>query len=145
MIIIDAVSALITRTREHASRSGIGPTCLALVLFGTLFANALAASETSTLESRYNKHLTCAVYHRMVAGSFKRSGKGILAAPALDRMTAMIEKSEAMSEALGNDKAAYLSDWSETLKRLTAQINHNYKNIRQLKTRYQTRCTALQD
>jgi hypothetical protein len=60
-------------------------------------------------------------------------------------MTAMIEKSEAMSEALGNDKAAYLSDWSETLKRLTAQINHNYKNIRQLKTRYQTRCTALQD
>lgn len=81
----------------------------------------------------------------MVAGSFKRSGNGILAEPALDRMTIMIEKAKQMSEALGNDEADYLSDWSDTLNLLTDQMNRNYKNIRQLKARYQNRCTALED
>ena len=95
--------------------------------------------------AQYNKHLTCAVYYRMVAGSFKRQGNGILAAPALDRMNLMITRTKALGAALGHTEADYLSDWSDTLGVMTDQMNRNYDNIRQLKTRYQNRCKALND
>ncbi len=81
----------------------------------------------------------------MVAGSFKRQGNGILAAPALDQMNLMITRTKALGAALGNTEADYLSDWSDTLGVMTDQMNRNYDNIRQLKTRYQNRCKALND
>ncbi|MDB3978684.1 hypothetical protein N8295_02320 [Pseudomonadales bacterium] len=95
--------------------------------------------------AQYNKHLTCAVYYRMVAGSFKRQGNGILAAPALDQTNLMITRTKALGAALGHTEADYLSDWSDTLGVMTDQMNRNYDNIRQLKTRYQNRCKALND
>ena len=44
----------------------------------------------------------------MVAGSFKRQGNGILAAPALDRMNLMITRTKALGAALGHTEADYL-------------------------------------
>lgn len=122
---------------------------LAMVII-TLLVSALsptihAAAETDAPAAQYNKHLTCAVYYRMVAGSFKRQGNGILAAPALDQMNLMITRTKALGAALGNTEADYLSDWSDTLGVLTDQMNRNYDNIRQLKTRYQNRCKALNE
>ena len=146
MITISPASAFKTMTDDLGLRSplrALRAAGLAFVLLGSLLPKNVIAAEPSTIESQYNHHLTCAVYYRMVAGSFKRSGKGILAAPALDRMTFMTEKAKALSATLGNDEADYLSDWSETLNLLTGQINHNYKNIRQLKTRYKNRCEVL--
>ena len=60
------------------------------ILVSALLPSTLAASEADVPAAQYSKHLTCAVYYRMVAGSFKRQGNGILAAPALNRMNLMI-------------------------------------------------------
>jgi hypothetical protein len=116
-----------------------------------LFVSTFSTSTLAVAEpgappaAQYNKHLTCAVYYRMVAGSFKRQGNGILAAPALDQMNLMITRTKALGAALGHTEADYLSDWSDTLGVMTDQMNRNYDNIRQLKTRYQNRCKALND
>tara|TARA_B100000497_G_C7648744_1_gene390185 strand:+ start:1078 stop:1476 length:399 start_codon:yes stop_codon:yes gene_type:complete len=115
------------------------------ILVSALLPSTLAASEADVPPAQYNKHLTCAVYYRMVAGSFKRQGNGILAAPALNRMNLMITRTKILGEALGNTEADYLNDWSDTLGVMTNQMNRNYDNIRQLKTRYQKRCKALSD
>ena len=115
-------------------------------LFVSTFSpSTLAAAETDASAAQYDKHLTCAVYYRMVAGSFKRQGNGILAAPALARMNLMITRTKALGAALGHTETDYLSDWSDTLGVMTDQMNRNYDNIRQLKTRYQNRCKALND
>ena len=111
----------------------------------TFSTSTLAAAEPGAPAAQYDKHLTCAVYYRMVAGSFKRQGNGILAAPALDQMNLMITRTKALGAALGHTEADYLSDWSDTLGVMTDQMNRNYDNIRQLKTRYQNRCKALND
>ena len=115
------------------------------ILVSALLPSTLAASEADVPAAQYSKHLTCAVYYRMVAGSFKRQGNGILAAPALNRMNLMITRTKTLGEALGNTEADYLNDWSDTLGVMTDQMNRNYDNIRQLKTRYQNRCKALND
>ena len=115
------------------------------ILVSALLPSTLAASEADVPAAQYSKHLTCAVYYRMVAGSFKRQGNGILAAPALNRMNLMITRTKALGAALGHTEADYLSDWSDTLGVMTDQMNRNYDNIRQLKTRYQNRCKALND
>ena len=125
----------------------MGMTMGIIGLFVSLFSTStLAAAEPGAPPAaQYNKHLTCAVYYRMVAGSFKRQGNGILAAPALDQMNLMITRTKALGAALGHTEADYLSDWSDTLGVMTDQMNRNYDNIRQLKTRYQNRCKALND
>ena len=125
----------------------MGMTMGIIGLFVSTFSTStLAAAEPGAPPAaQYNKHLTCAVYYRMVAGSFKRQGNGILAAPALDQMNLMITRTKALGAALGHTEADYLSDWSDTLGVMTDQMNRNYDNIRQLKTRYQNRCKALND
>ena len=125
----------------------MGMTMGIIGLFVSLFSTStLAVAEPGAPPAaQYNKHLTCAVYYRMVAGSFKRQGNGILAAPALDQMNLMITRTKALGAALGHTEADYLSDWSDTLGVMTDQMNRNYDNIRQLKTRYQNRCKALND
>jgi hypothetical protein len=115
------------------------------ILVSAVSSNTFAAQDPHALATQYSQYLTCAVYHRMVAGSFKRQGNGILAAPALDQMNLMITRTKALGAALGNTEADYLSDWSDTLGVMTDQMNRNYDNIRQLKTRYQNRCKALND
>ena len=124
----------------------MGMTMGIIGLFVSTFSTStLAAAEPGAPAAQYDKHLTCAVYYRMVAGSFKRQGNGILAAPALNRMNLMITRTKTLGEALGNTEADYLNDWSDTLGVMTDQMNRNYDNIRQLKTRYQNRCKALND
>ena len=124
----------------------MGMTMGIIGLFVSTFSTStLAAAEPGAPAAQYDKHLTCAVYYRMVAGSFKRQGNGILAAPALDQMNLMITRTKTLGEALGNTEADYLNDWSDTLGVMTDQMNRNYDNIRQLKTRYQKRCKALSD
>ena len=129
----------VTKTMAMAMTMGI------IGLFVSTFSTStLAAAEPGAPPAaQYNKHLTCAVYYRMVAGSFKRQGNGILAAPALDQMNLMITRTKALGAALGHTEADYLSDWSDTLGVMTDQMNRNYDNIRRLKTRYQNRCKAL--
>ena len=124
----------------------MGMTMGIIGLFVSTFSTStLAAAEPGAPAAQYDKHLTCAVYYRMVAGSFKRQGNGILAAPALDQMNLMITRTKALGAALGHTEADYLSDWSDTLGVMTDQMNRNYDNIRQLKTRHQKRCKALSD
>ena len=93
------------------------------ILVSALLPSTLAASEADVPAAQYSKHLTCAVYYRMVAGSFKRQGNGILAAPALNRMNLMITRTKPLGEALGNTEADYLNDWSDTLGVMTDQMN----------------------
>ena len=138
------------RTPHHnadSSQSFLTAMAMTMGIIGlfvsTFSTSTLAAAEPGAPAAQYDKHLTCAVYYRMVAGSFKRQGNGILAAPALDQMNLMITRTKALGAALGHTEADYLSDWSDTLGVMTDQMNRNYDNIRRLKTRYQNRCKAL--
>ncbi|MBT5463441.1 MAG: hypothetical protein HOK39_05930, partial [Gammaproteobacteria bacterium] len=98
----------------------MGMTMGIIGLFVSTFSTStLAAAEPGAPAAQYDKHLTCAVYYRMVAGSFKRQGNGILAAPALDQMNLMITRTKALGAALGHTEADYLSDWSDTLGVMT--------------------------
>ena len=149
MILVNSERARTPHPNADSSQSFLTAITMTMGIIG-LFVSAfspstLAAAETDASAAQYNKHLTCAVYYRMVAGSFKRQGNGILAAPALDRMNLMITRTKALGAALGRTEADYLSDWSDTLGVMTDQMNRNYDNIRQLKTRYQNRCKALND
>ena len=145
MTLVNTENALTRHRNASAWRSAFMTISIICILVSALWSSTLAAAETDALTSQYNKHLTCAVYYRMVAGSFKRQGNGILAAPALDRMNLMITRAKRLAEAAGNSETDYLSDWSDTLGVMTDQMNRNYDNIRQLKTRHQKRCKALSD
>ena len=149
MILVNTERARTPRHSADSSRSFPMPMTMTMgiigILVSALLPSTLAASEADVPAAQYSKHLTCAVYYRMVAGSFKRQGNGILAAPALDQMNLMITRTKALGAALGHTEADYLSDWSDTLGIMTDQMNRNYDNIRQLKTRYQNRCKALND
>ena len=149
MILVNSERARTPHPNADSSQSFLTAITMTMGIIG-LFVSAfspstLAAAEPGAPAAQYDKHLTCAVYYRMVAGSFKRQGNGILAAPALDRMNLMITRTKALGAALGRTEADYLSDWSDTLGVMTDQMNRNYDNIRQLKTRYQNRCKALND
>ena len=150
MTLVNTDNVLTPRRNAGSWRSAFMKMSISYILVSYVLASALspstlAAAETDTLTSQYSKHITCAVYYRMVAGSFKRQGNGILAAPALNRMNLMITRTKTLGEALGNTEADYLNDWSDTLGVMTDQMNRNYDNIRQLKTRHQKRCKALSD
>ena len=86
----------------------MGMTMGIIGLFVSTFSTStLAAAEPGAPAAQYDKHLTCAVYYRMVAGSFKRQGNGILAAPALNRMNLMITRAKILGEASGNSETDY--------------------------------------
>ena len=89
----------------------------------------------------------CAVYHRMLAASFRRSRNlPVMADMEQEKMEDLIRRARdaAVSE-YGEEMAEemFLDAWRESLAYMTDQINRNYENVRRLKSRYGNRCRKL--
>ncbi|MFP6807973.1 MAG: hypothetical protein VB957_12480 [Pseudomonadales bacterium] len=125
--------------------------CLVILGFGAA-ADQHAVGEPST-ESRpsesMSEYTTCAVYHRMMAGSFRRkSGLANLAELETEKMDTLVTKAKAIAieedgEELGEE--IFLEEWRDTLAYMTDQINRDYDNITRLKYRYKKRCQILME
>ena len=106
--------------------------------------NSHAAAETRSLEA----YATCAVYHRMLAGAYRRERQAPeLADLETERMQDFID--DAKNAGLQTLSAAemeqkFLQAWRHDLQIMESQINGNYKNIARLRINYGTRCRALQ-
>jgi len=93
-------------------------------------------------------YTTCAVYHRMVVGSFmQRDGNmQIMVDLEREKMDALIAKAKSAGiKEHGEDAAEdiFLKAWRSTLADMTDRINRNYENISQLKYTYKERCDEL--
>ena len=106
--------------------------------------NSHAAAETRSLEA----YTTCAVYHRMLAGAYRRERQAPeLADLESERMQDFIDDAknaglQTLSAAATEHK--FLQAWLHDLQLMESQINGNYKNIARLRINYGTRCSALQ-
>ena len=92
--------------------------------------------------AQYDAALSCAVYHRMIAGALKASDAGVLFDDAEVRAVNAWRETQALGRTLGMDDEALQWDWSDQLQVFNQMINFNYRNIRQLKVRYQDRCAG---
>ncbi|MCZ6502332.1 MAG: hypothetical protein O6945_07445 [Gammaproteobacteria bacterium] len=112
-----------------------------LLLAGT---SSLAESPSPTTSD----YTVCAVYHRMMVGSFQRSGRDWQAMAEREKMDSLIKKAKHLARDEYGDELAeelFLDEWRAVLARMNDQINRNYKNISRLKYRYKNRCTALHE
>lgn len=93
------------------------------------------------------EYTTCAVYHRMMAGSFRMKGDlQIMADLESEKMDDLINMSKlAAAEEYGKATAEeyFLEEWRDVLAYMTDQINRNYENVSVLKARYKERCDHL--
>ena len=93
------------------------------------------------------EYTTCAVYHRMMAGSFRMKGDlQVMADLEAEKMDDFIERSKlAAAEDYGEASAEeyFLEEWRDVLAYMTDQINRNYENVSVLKARYKKRCDRL--
>ena len=90
----------------------------------------------------------CAVYHRMMAGSFQSNGRDYQAMAEREKMDSLIKKAKHLArEEFGDELAeeSFLDEWRTVLANMNDQINRNYVNISRIKYRYKNRCTALHE
>lgn len=92
-------------------------------------------------------YTTCAVYHRMIAGSFRqKSGLQVMADLEAEKMDDFIKRSKhAAADEYGEALAEeyFLEEWRDVLAYMTDQINRNYENVSVLKGRYKKWCDHL--
>ena len=91
----------------------------------------------------YERVLTCAVYYRMTAGQLRQNQHTALAAGAIEKMQALIERGRELGAENGLTASDYDRDWSAKVTEMTDRINRNYANIRLLKSRYARPCETL--
>ena len=114
---------------------------IGLVVWCIIFPQISLADELD-VQAQYDAALTCAVYHRMIAGALKASDAGVLFDDAEVRAVTAWRETQALGRTLGMDDEALQWDWSDQLQVFNQMINFNYRNIRQLKVRYQDRCAG---
>ena len=114
---------------------------IGLVVWCVSFSQISSANELD-VQAQYDAALVCAVYHRMIAGALKASDAGVLFDDAEVRAVNAWRETQTLGRTLGMDDEALQWDWSDQLQVFNQMINFNYRNIRQLKVRYQDRCAG---
>ncbi|MBT5684810.1 MAG: hypothetical protein HON77_21180 [Gammaproteobacteria bacterium] len=116
-----------------------------ILLIVLLLISSLVFSETESVSM--GDYTTCAVYHRMMAGSFRmKGGLQVMADLEAEKMDDFIERSKlAAAEDYGEASAEeyFLEEWRDVLAYMTDQINRNYENVSVLKGRYKKWCDRL--
>lgn len=104
---------------------------------------AIGAPESKTMHT----YITCAVYHRMVAGAFQRRGAGLQSMMDLEteKMESWTKKARQLAHVQygGEAEAMFLEQWRSSFADMMDQINRNYENISRLKYRYGDRCGVI--
>jgi len=111
------------------------------------FIILLLAFQVRAEQPSMSDYTTCAVYHRMLASSFKRERNlQILAELEMEKMDTLISRAKAAGiEEYGEElvEELFQDEWNAALSDMTDQINRSYKNVPRLKYRYKDRCAAL--
>lgn len=106
-------------------------------------SRVLAETESVSMDD----YTTCAVYYRMMAGSFRLKGNlQLMADLETEKMDDLIKGAKlAAAEEYGEELAEeyFLEEWRDVLAYMTDQINRNYENASVLKARYKKRCDRL--
>jgi hypothetical protein len=79
----------------------------------------------------------------MTAGQLRQNQHTALAAGAIEKMQALIERGRELGAENGLTASDYDRDWSAKVTEMTDRINRNYANIRLLKSRYARPCETL--
>lgn len=99
-----------------------------------------AAIATPTMDS----YVTCAVYHRMMAGSFRRirdmPEMANLESEKMNDFINLAKKAGKMEFDESEVEAAFLESWNFDLIRMENKINRNYKNVSRLTYLYKRKC-----
>jgi len=112
-----------------------------MLAFGS--ANAIAEVDTHSMES----YTTCAVYHRMLAGAYKRENQSALVDLETEEMNEFIVSAKrAAEQTFGAEtvEQQFLEAWRADTQLMESQINGNYKNVLLLHVSYKKRCEDLQ-
>jgi len=91
-----------------------------------------------------DSYVTCAVYHRMMAGSFRRVRQmPEMADIELEKMNDFLELAKAAGKIEFGEsgmEAAFLESWKFDLHRMENKINQNYENVSRLTYIYKNKC-----
>ena len=117
----------------------------AFLLIMLLLGNSLVFAETEPVSM--DDYTTCAVYHRMMAGSFRLKGNlQLMVELETEKMDDLVKEAKlAAAEEYGEESADeyFLEEWRDVLAYMTDQINRNYENVSVLKIRYKKRCDRI--
>jgi hypothetical protein len=114
---------------------------LLLTLMSVVFP--IGAAPAPTMDS----FVTCAVYHRMMAGSFRRVRQmPEMANLESEKMDDFIKLAKNAGKAEFDEsevEAAFLESWKYNLGEMENKINRNYKNVSSLTYIYKNNCKKL--
>ena len=110
--------------------------------------NSQEKSDTKQMPAAsMDAYVTCAVYHRMMAGSFRR----VRQMPALadietEKMNDFITLAKTAGKAEFGDaevETVFLEAWNYDLGRMETKINRNYENVSRLTYIFKNKCRKL--
>lgn len=129
------------------------------LLLGLLFAltcQPIYGESVNNVDKSMEAYVTCAVYHRMMAGSFTRVRQmPELAGLESEKMNEHIRLSKVAgrvefggAEAVDTEidtevEAVFLESWKYNLNQMENKINRNYENVSRLTYIYKNRCRKL--
>ena len=129
------------------------------LLLGLLFAltcQPIYGESVNNVDKSMEAYVTCAVYHRMMAGSFTRVRQmPELAGLESEKMNEHIRLAKVAgrvefggTEAVDTEidtevEAVFLESWKDNLNQMENKINRNYENVSRLTYIYKNRCRKL--
>ena len=129
------------------------------LLLGLLFAltcQPIYGESVNNVDKSMEAYVTCAVYHRMMAGSFTRVRQmPELAGLESEKMNEHIRLAKVAgrvefggTEAVDTEidtevEAVFLESWKYNLNQMENKINRNYENVSRLTYIYKNRCRKL--
>ena len=133
-----------------ANCSNIGGLFLGLLF--ALTCPPIYGESVNNLDKSMEAYVTCAVYHRMMAGSFTRVRQmPELAGLESEKMNEHIRLAKVAgrvefggTEAVDTEiEAVFSESWKYNLNQMENKINRNYENVSRLKYIYKNRCRKL--
>ena len=129
------------------------------LLLGLLFAltcQPIYGESVNNVDTSMEAYVTCAVYHRMMAGSFTRVRQmPELAGLESEKMNEHIRLAKVAgrvefggTEAVDTEietevEAVFSESWKYNLNQMENKINRNYENVSRLTYIYKNRCRKL--
>ena len=136
------------------NRLNIGGSFLGLLF--ALTCSPIYGESVNNVDKSMEAYVTCAVYHRMMAGSFTRVRQmPELAGLESEKMNEHIRLAKVAgkvefggTEAVDTEidtevEAVFLESWKYNLSQMENKINRNYENVSRLTYTYKNKCRKL--
>ncbi len=125
---------------------------ISVSLFFALMSPSIQGEPAESADKSMEALVTCAVYHRMMAGSFRRVRQmpemANLESEKMDEYIRLAKDAGKRefggTEAIDSEvEAVFLESWKYNLNRMENKINRNYKNVSRLTYIYKNKCRKL--